>query len=273
MRYSIITINYNNKDGLERTIKSVINQTYKDYEYIIIDGNSTDGSKEIINKYSEIISYWVSESDGGIYDAMNKGTLVAHGEYCNYLNSGDCYHDNHVLEHMTNLKYDADILTGCHDLSLGRNLGNEGLTMLDLFQRPYNHQESFIRRSLCLKYPYDTKYRIAADRKFFIQCFIQENCSYTFTDKIIIDVEPGGLSSRAVTECKQDIEKLLKEFLPPRIYVDYVRFAKSDSPLLELTPDLNETIGIQKIVYKIASLLIKIVKSRFYGYIKNKKSI
>src|SRR5574344_3096999 len=94
MKYSIITINYNNKVGLERTIKSVINQTCKDYEYIIIDGTSTDGSKEVIDKYKQYLNYWVSEPDEGIYYAMNKGTLMSHGDYCNFLNSGDCYTDN-----------------------------------------------------------------------------------------------------------------------------------------------------------------------------------
>ena len=73
MKYSIITINYNNADGLCRTLESVIGQTYSDYEYVIIDGGSTDGSIDIIHQYIKHIDYWVSERDGGIYNAMNKG--------------------------------------------------------------------------------------------------------------------------------------------------------------------------------------------------------
>lgn len=88
MKYSIITINYNNADGLRRTIESVVNQTYKDIEYIIIDGGSTDGSVDVIKEYGSQIDYWVSEPDKGIYNAMNKGILQAHGEYLNFMNSG-----------------------------------------------------------------------------------------------------------------------------------------------------------------------------------------
>lgn len=273
MKYSIITINFNNKEGLERTIKSVINQTYKDYEYIIIDGNSTDGSKDVIDQYNKYIDYWVSEPDGGIYDAMNKGTLVAHGDYCNYLNSGDCYHDQTVLEHMANIESEEDVLTGCHNEKIGRNIGRNGITMLDMFKWSYNHQESFIKRSLCVKYPYDIKYMIAADRKFFIQIFIEENCTYKFTEKVVVDVEPGGTSNRFFSECSKEIDTILHEFLHPRIYVDYEKFAKADSPLLALTPALNETMGIQKLVYKFADLLIKIRRNKLYLFIFKKNNI
>lgn len=274
MKYSIITINYNNKVGLERTIQSVINQTFKDYEYIIIDGNSTDGSKDVIQKYQSYFNYWVSEPDAGIYFAMNKGTLMAHGDYCNYLNSGDCYSDNTVLAHIANLSSDADILSGCHDENLARNQGKNGvITMLDLFKYSYNHQESFIKRELCLKYPYDTKYRIAADRKFFIELFITENCSFKFTDKVIIDVEPGGTSNRFQKECRAEINRILHDYLPPRIYVDYVRYAKADCPLLDLTPELNETTGIQKLVYNFALLMLKIRRSKLYKVFMRKDEV
>ena len=86
MLYSIITINFNNCDGLRRTIESVVNQTNDNYEYIVIDGGSTDGSVDVIQKYSDRISYWVSEKDDGIYNAMNKGVRHAHGDYCLFLN-------------------------------------------------------------------------------------------------------------------------------------------------------------------------------------------
>ena len=92
-KISVITINYNNKSGLEKTIQSVISQTYFELEYIIIDGGSSDGSIDVIKKYENKIDYWISEQDKGIYNAMNKGIAQAHGEYCNFMNSGDCFHD------------------------------------------------------------------------------------------------------------------------------------------------------------------------------------
>ena len=86
MKLSIITVNFNDAEGLERTIKSVISQTFHDYEFIIIDGGSTDGSVDVIKKYEDHIDYWISEKDGGIYQGMNKGLRQASGEYLNFLN-------------------------------------------------------------------------------------------------------------------------------------------------------------------------------------------
>ena len=93
-KVSVITISYNNAEGLRRTIESVVAQNYSDYEYIIIDGGSTDNSLQIIESYASHISYWVSEPDKGVYNAMNKGIAQAKGEYLHFLNSGDCYDEN-----------------------------------------------------------------------------------------------------------------------------------------------------------------------------------
>ena len=109
-KLSIITINLNNAQGLEKTIKSVVSQTYSDYEYIIIDGASTDGSVDVIQEYRNKITYWVSEPDTGIYNAMNKGILKATGEYCQFLNSGDILVDNNVTERMLSDMPDCSIL-------------------------------------------------------------------------------------------------------------------------------------------------------------------
>lgn len=97
-KFSIITINYNNKEGLRKTIESVVGQSFRDFEYIIIDGGSTDGSIEVIKEYAGKVDYWVSEPDKGIYHAMNKGVLQAHGEYLNFMNSGDEFYNNGVLQ-------------------------------------------------------------------------------------------------------------------------------------------------------------------------------
>ena len=97
MKVSIVTINWNNKVGLEKTINSVLSQTFTDYEFIVIDGASTDGSDDVIEANKDRIDYWVTESDSGIYNAMNKGIYAAHGEYCYFLNSGDVFASNDVL--------------------------------------------------------------------------------------------------------------------------------------------------------------------------------
>jgi glycosyltransferase involved in cell wall biosynthesis len=112
MKLSIITINYNNKAGLQKTIDSVICQTWKDYEWIIIDGGSTDGSKELIEQYQQHFAYWCSEPDKGVYNAMNKGVEHAHGMYVSFMNSGDVFHDGDVLANVFSKALHGDILIG-----------------------------------------------------------------------------------------------------------------------------------------------------------------
>ena len=112
MRISVITINYNNGVGLRSTIDSVVGQKCNDFEYIVIDGGSTDSSLNVIKEYSHKIDYWVSEPDGGIYNAMNKGVAHAHGDYCVFLNSGDCFYSDVVLNRFMNYDAIEDIVVG-----------------------------------------------------------------------------------------------------------------------------------------------------------------
>ena len=121
MKLSIITVNYNDAEGLERTIKSVMSQSFKDFEFIIIDGGSTDASVDVIKKYENNIDYWVSETDGGIYQGMNKGLRQAQGEYVNFMNGGDSYYSPDVLNEIFALNSNADIITGTHSENGIRN--------------------------------------------------------------------------------------------------------------------------------------------------------
>ena len=167
---SIITINLNNKDGLKETIDSVINQTYSDIEYIIIDGGSTDGSVDIIKEYNDKISYWISEKDKGIYNAMNKGIRVSTGDYLLFLNSGDHLIENNVLEKVFPYLDGTDFVYGNEWKVNERNRGNipyEAVypNKLDesFFRRTsLPHQSTFIKREL-LKDGYNENYKIISD--------------------------------------------------------------------------------------------------------------
>ena len=112
MRLSIITVNYNNCMGLQRTMDSVIAQSFEDYEWLVIDGGSSDGSRELIEQNAEHFTYWVSEPDHGVYHAMNKGIAKAKGDYMCFLNSGDVYADAHVLERVFDYPLGQDLVFG-----------------------------------------------------------------------------------------------------------------------------------------------------------------
>ncbi|SHF41371.1 Glycosyltransferase involved in cell wall bisynthesis [Bacteroides luti] len=259
-KLSIITINYNNCNGLKKTIESIVNQTYSDYEYIIIDGGSTDGSVEIIKEYADKIDYWVSEPDKGIYNAMNKGILKSTGEYCNFMNSGDSYHQTDVLENVLQF-CNADIVAGKYikgnmDYPFGHRF--DSITMLDFVKGTIPHPASFIKRSLFEDNLYDENYKVISDWKFFIDVLIFKNCSFRNIEIIVTDFDDSGISSTNTELSIFEREKVLKGILLERIYVDYIRFAKADSPLLELTPILNKTDGFNRFIYSLVAFLIRI---------------
>lgn len=216
MKYSIITVNYNNVADLERTICSVRNQSCKDYEYIVIDGGSTDDSVELIRRYEPDINYWVSERDRGIYDAMNKGIAMAKGDYCLFLNAGDTFFNDNVLENASGL-LDNDIVCGNAMLTTGRNQMWTAPDVVDeQFWRQRNsicHQSVFIRTSLLKNNPYDTSLKIVSDYKFFFYELVVEKRSYSHIDLTICNYGCDGVSANHE---KSDAEK-------KRVIDDFVR--------------------------------------------------
>lgn len=258
MKLSIITVNFNDAEGLERTIKSVISQTFRDYEFIIIDGGSTDDSVNVIKKYESHIDYWVSEHDGGIYPGMNKGLRQAKGEYVNFMNGGDCYHSADVLEKIFAMETDADIITGAHAENGLRNVGKDGVTMLDLYKWAIDHQASFIRREVALRHPYDEKYRIVSDWKFFIEALVFDNCTFYYTDMIVVDVDMKGISNVNFALDKKERDAVLHELFPQRVLQDYQLIASIHPNLLEMAPRISKSQKIQKAILKLASQLLKI---------------
>ena len=198
MTFSIITINYNNKIGLLRTIDSVLSQKVTDYEFIIIDGGSTDGSVEVIKQIAKKITYWVSEKDDGIYNAMNKGVAQAHGKYCIFMNSGDCFHSPDVLSTVAGYQEDficGKVYKGDSTIPFGHN--KPTISLVDLMRGSLPHQAMFIKRELLVKHPYDESYKIVSDWKFCIQAIIIDNCSFRNIDIIIADYDTNGISTNS----------------------------------------------------------------------------
>ena len=258
MKLSIITVNYNDAEGLERTIKSVISQSFKDYEFIIIDGGSTDESVDIIKKYEDKIDYWVSERDGGIYPGMNKGLRQAKGEYVNFMNGGDCYHSPDVLVEIFALNSDADIITGTHSENGLRNVGKDGVTMLDLYKWAIDHQASFIRREVALRHPYDEKYQIVSDWKFFLESLVIDNCSFCYTETVVVDVDMKGISNSNFELDKQERKVVMNELFPERVLKDYQLLASLHPDLLEIGPCISKSRTVLRLIIRLARLLLKI---------------
>lgn len=223
MKLSIITINLNDKDGLQKTIDSVISQTFTDYEFIVIDGKSTDGSVDIIRQNEDKISYWVSEKDSGIYNAQNKGIKQAKGEYLYFLNSGDALYEKDTLEKIFAADpHDAFI---CGSFYMERNGELEAdtsykdrdwhLAIYELFSGFLCHQAFFIHRSNFEKYGlYDESLRVVADWKLFFQGIAIDHLPVKYIDVFIVIYNMEGFSTQIGGEVIYPEKlKVCREFL------------------------------------------------------------
>ena len=233
-KLSIITINYNNADGLKKTIESVVHQSFKDIEYIIIDGGSLDGSTEIIKEYSNQINYYTSEKDDGIYNAMNKGIIKSNGEYLLFLNSGDYFVHNNIIETFIEGIEDYDLI-----------YGDEIRFYLDgkTFQKKYPdllsfsflaffgglpHQASLIKRSLFVELGlYDENFKIISDWKFFMLAIFKKQCKYLHKDLFVVYYNFEGMSSKFIELSFNEREIFLKEefpnFIPEKFVIENYR--------------------------------------------------
>ena len=233
---SIITINRNNAGGLRKTIESVVSQTFTDFEYIIIDGASTDDSVNIIKEYVNKIDYWVSEPDKGIYNAMNKGILKAKGEYLLFLNSGDWLVDENKIQLMVNNLNNEDILIANmylvdDDHSKKNNYigiypndySNDEITAIDLIFGAIPHNTSFIKKDLFLKNGlYDETYQIVSDWKFLIKNIVFNNASTKVLRNIFVtNFDMSGISTNNIELNQKERELVLNEFFTSTILKDY----------------------------------------------------
>lgn len=173
-KISVITVCYNAVNEIEQTILSVIDQTYTNLEYIIVDGGSEDGTIDIIKKHEANIDKWLSEPDKGIYDAMNKGVRMASGEWVNFMNAGDCFYQSDVIETIFSSKTKFDIFVLFGDVALRDKAGCSEVikaNSVDFLKKgmPFNHQTAFVNRTSIV--PFDTKYKICSDYNFFYNLY------------------------------------------------------------------------------------------------------
>lgn len=255
MKLSIITINYNNKAGLQKTINSIISQTFKDFEWIIIDGGSTDGSKELIEQYSQYTTFWVSEPDNGIYNAMNKGILTCNGEYILFLNSGDWLNKNNSLKIINQHEFTEDFVIFDIILSFPQKEIVRNLDLLKdnlfafLYQDTFPHQSTLIKRSIFTKYGlYEEQHKYVADWLLSFKACILNNATYKYCKGIILTkYDMTGTSSINYSEVIKERRSILNNYLSPSFInccEEYIKYI-----------NIKNTIKSDKITY----LLFKII--------------
>ena len=272
MILSIITINYNNAAGLEKTMKSVLSQTNNDFEYVVIDGGSNDGSVDVIRRYEKEFGSrlnWVSERDKGIYDAMNKGIRKAQGEYLEFLNSGDCLVDDQVVERMVGELKKRDypsILYGnmLKSLSDGKILrdrcfAGEDITLQGMYHGCLNHSPAYIKASLFEKYGlYDESLRICSDWKWYVSAIVlgEERPEYVDTDVALFDMTGISETNKGLLDAERSA--LLKEMIPSGILADYDKWYSS----VNMVKRLTKYPAVFKLVRFMERCLFQIEKRR-----------
>lgn len=275
MKLSIITINYNNAAGLKKTLDSVAVQTCTDFEHIIVDGASTDGSVEIIRQYADSQAIrrrgeeamrqitWLSEPDTGIYNAMNKGVRMANGEYTLMLNSGDYLVDEYVVEKIMPLLDGTDIIQGNtiedhpNKVIRNRGYGRSDITFLDVMEGHFLHQASFIHVKTLKKYGYyDEAYKKGADTYFYITALALGNATFRYVDLDIANFDINGISSlqdpKWIQLDKEEDMKWYGEHIPNRLMELSHTACK--------TIKLYDTLHRNRFIWYITHMLVRIAE-------------
>ena len=295
MKLSIITVTYNNYEGLCRTLQSVATQTYKEFEQIVIDGGSKDDSINVIKSYEgNLPRYkWVSEPDKGIYDAMNKGIDLAEGEYCLFLNAGDVLYSDSVIDELMRNNPLADIVS-CNSIYEKSQFHAERyiispneINASDIILNFLPHQATLIRRSLFSSiHMYDTSFRVVSDWLFFIEALLINKATYEHIQMFLSCCESEGISNNPENNKLMDEEFHigLKKVLP-LYYNDYVelrneRRIKHDAKRISFTKLMSSKLG--SLLWKIRKLMLKIgyydwkskkSKRRFYKQLINEDNL
>lgn len=213
MKISVVTVCFNAADLIEKTIKSVVNQTHPDVEYIVIDGNSTDGTVEIIQKYDDRIDFWISEKDKGIYDAMNKGIAAATGDYIIFMNAGDKFSDENVLAKVAPKLGHHTVVSGLWNRCYANgHIKGASPKKLESFrvEMPICHQATFIRLDYHKENPFNTSFKLSADYDFFYKAW-RHNEKFLYIKDIIVDfLEAEGASTENITTSVMEREKAWK---------------------------------------------------------------
>lgn len=216
MKLSIITVCFNEKE-IERTCKSIAAQSCSDFEWLVIDGGSTDGTLEILSRYEKYITILISEPDSGIYNAMNKGIKLAKGEWLNFMNGGDEFADKEVVKDFFNLvsmRQNCDVIYANYNgILLQKKQTVEFSGNLDKYfwyQQTINHQSAFIKRDIFRRFGlYDESYRIAADWEKWV-VIANNDCRFSYWNRVVANFYLDGISAKQKEKLQEEKEKIHK---------------------------------------------------------------
>lgn len=264
---TVITVVFNKKEDLEKTIQSVISQTYKNIEYIVIDGGSTDGTLDVIKKYQHVINAWISEPDKGIYDAMNKGIGLASGDWVNFMNAGDEFYNCSSIELLKNYFQEKAVLI-YGDVKIAYN-GLERTQQAERFSRIWGrmvccHQSVFIKKQILAEYMFDTGYPLAADYDLLCKIYL---CGYPVikVDMIISTVIVGGQSDVRRIEVLREFLRISSRTFKTRAIFIYLRY-QSLILLEEIKKHIKKYLPEQVVCFFIKH---KYRETKIQSYAKN----
>lgn len=283
MLISIITVNYNDCIGLQRTLDSVRRQTFRNYEHIILDAESTDGSIDELHKYEQSLNSvnytdnrkYINENlrdgkpviktkickDGGPFFGMNNGIEMATGDFCIFMNSGDSFYDEYVLEKFASELRTKDIYTGIACEHLGETLyvwnpaRGIDINLQFFLDGALSHQSSFIKTTLLREMPYDTRYRIAADWKFFLEALICKGKTYETLPFFVSHYMDGGIS-RDAEKAFAEREKILSELFTTKQLSD----AKKRNEWKALAEKIDPVSKVGGVIKLIVNILLRLRK-------------
>jgi len=259
---SIITINYNNLEGLQKTIESVTNQTWGDFEYIVIDGGSNDGSVSCIESFTDKIDYWVSEKDHGIYNAMNKGLKLANGKYVVFMNSGDYFLSKDTLQLCSDIicNYHADLFYGQIKIddaltSVEKTIDYPSkLTLSYLQKMVINHQACFFLRDTLLEFNgYNEEYRLASDYHYYLKMYINKKIFHPILFPIV-KYDLSGISSLRMEDYKNEMKVVWDNTISPLLF-------ETENNYLKLLTTIKDS-KILKFAFKVRDYKIKLLSGK-----------
>ena len=254
--YTIIVVTRNNVQGLERTLQSIRSLQYSQKETIVIDGASTDQTKDIVSNYEDLITTFVSEKDSGIYNAMNKGIKYIKGDYVVFMNAGDIFANENVLSTVN--AHDGDIILGSETYGGTQRIVKKEMTLYDLLSVGISHQAVYYRKEVLQKYGFDESYKLTADLKSVIEPLVKDHIRLAFVTDILAVCEGGGTSEVRWRDTLVENNRMVGELIDPFYKDDYLRFARINNSMLDhfiVLSHFHSLFPLLKLLSKLAQFI------------------